>query len=50
MVFNRNFSKNERLFKVRRPTGSHIGLHRKSGSIKKWREIDTLLLETTNRK
>ena len=36
---------------VRRPTGSHV--HRKSGSINemaKWREIDTLLLYTTNRK
>ena len=33
MVFNRNcFPKNDRLFKVRRPTGSHI--HPKSGSIK----------------
>ena len=42
------FSKNDRLFEVRCPTASHV--HRKSGRIKKWREIDTLLLHTTNRK
>jgi len=34
---------------LRRPTGSHI--HPNSGIVsKKWREIDTLLLHTTNRK
>jgi len=49
MLFNHNcFFKNERLFRVRRLTGSH--LNRKSGSIKKCREIDTLLLHSTNRK
>jgi len=42
------FSKSDRLIKIRRPTGSHI--HHKSGSIKKWREIDILLLHTTNSK
>jgi len=46
VIFNHNcFPKNERRFKV---TGTHV--HRKSGSMKKWREIDTLLLYTTNRK
>jgi len=60
MVFNRNcfailcittflmFAKNDRLFKGRRPTGSHV--HRESGSTKKWHEIDIWLLHTTNRK
>jgi len=36
---------NDRLFNVRRPTGSH-----KVVVSKKWREIDTLLQHTTNRK
>ena len=49
MVFNRScFVKNERLFKVRRPTGSYV--HRKVVVSKKWREIDTLLLHASNRK
>ena len=49
VIFNRNcFPKNERCFKVRPPTGSHV--HPETGSMKKWREIDTLLLHTTNRK
>jgi len=44
MVFNRNcFPKNDRHFK---DTGSHIHLV----VSRKWREIDTLLLHTTNRK
>jgi len=48
MVFNRNcFFKNKRLFKDKCPTGSYV--NRKRGSINKWREIDTLLLHTTNR-
>ena len=43
------FSKNERLFKVRPPTGSHV--HRKSGSIKEMAQgRQTLLLHTTNRR
>ena len=42
------FSKNDRLFEVRRPTGSHV--HRKVVVSKKWREIDTLLLHAANRK
>jgi len=37
------------LFKVRRPTGSHTHTVKVVVS-KKWREIDTLLLQTTNRK
>ena len=49
VVFNRNcFVKNERLFKVRCPTGNHV--HRNMVVSKKWRETDTLLLHTTNRK
>jgi len=49
IICNRScFPKNERRFKVRSPTGSHV--HHKTGSMKKWREIDTLLLHTTNRK
>ena len=51
MVFKRNyFPKNDGLFKVRRPAGSHA--HRKScrPSVNKWRETDTLLLHTTDRK
>jgi len=48
VIFNRNcFPKNERRFNVRPPTGSHV--HRKTGNMKKWREIGTLLLHTTNR-
>ena len=47
MVFNRNcFPQNDRLFKVRRHTGSHVH----AVVSKKWREIDTLLLHTINRK
>jgi len=42
------FYGNGRLLKVRFPTGSLI--HRKRGSIKEKRKIDTLLLHTTNRK
>jgi len=42
------FSENERLFKVRPPTGSLV--QGKSGSIKEERKIDTLLLHTTNKK
>ena len=49
MVFNRNCNrKNNRLFEVRRPTGSHIIV--KVVLSKKWREIDALFLHTTNRK
>ena len=49
MVFNRScFVKNERLFKVRHPTGSYV--HRKVVASKKWWEIDTLLLHASNRK
>ena len=49
MVFNRNcFPKVKEFSRVGTLQASHA--HRKSGSVKKWREIDTLVLQTTNRK
>jgi len=49
MVFNiATVCQNDSLFKVRHLTGSHV--HRKVVVQKKWREIDTLLLHSTNKK
>ena len=47
VVFNRKFSKSGKLFEVRPLIGIHV--HRKVIVSKKWRQIDTLLLHTTNR-
>ena len=50
VIFNRNgFPKMTDFATFRRPTGSHIYILKVVVS-KKWREIDTLLLHTTNRK